>query len=230
MSRFRRVWNQSRQRIVTLMSWQWYGGDLLMVANSVDAARWLIFAANDQGQALTNFQVQKLLYYAHGESLSKYGTPLVAEGFQAWEHGPVCPPVYRAFNAFDANPIVNIKSDRERIASRLDSSALVVLEQVWSDYGDWSASELWDDTHRPESPWERVYEPGVTHTVISDEAIKQYFSDLQSPKLRRSMNRLRKRRDERGDVRGELIGDAGLVPEIDAWSDLRTAGTRGLLG
>ncbi len=45
------------------------------------------------------------------------------------------------------------------------------------------------------------------------------------------MNRLRKRRDERGDLPGEtIIGDAGLAKEIEAWRELRAAGTHGLLG
>lgn len=201
-----------------------------MSANSVNAARWLIAAAAESGRALTNFQVQKLLYYAHGDLLSKYGKPLVKEGFQAWEHGPVCPPVYRAFSDFGAGPILNIQADRDRIASKFDPAVLAALQRAWSDYGDWSITELWDDTHRPGSPWAQVYVPGVDNTAIGDAEIQQYFSDLQSPRLRRSMNRLRKRREDRGELRGEIVGDAGLAPEIEAWSDLRAAGTRGLLG
>lgn len=170
-----------------------------------------------------------MLFYAHGEYLSKYGKPLFTDGFQAWDHGPVCPPVYRAFSDFGAEPIVNIPTDRERLAAKMSAADLAVLEQAWSDYGDWSVSELWDDVHRPESPWERVYVPGVDNTAIDDESIREYFTDLQTPKLRRSMNRLRKRRDERGDVPGGTTGDAGLAEEIEAWSELRAAGTSGLL-
>jgi uncharacterized phage-associated protein len=197
---------------------------------SVDAARWLIAAAADVGQTLTNFQVQKLLYYAHGEYLSKQEKPLIKDGFQAWEHGPVCPPVYRAFSDFGAGPIVNIPVDRHRLSAKMAPDELAALERAWADYGDWSVSELWDDVHRPESPWERVYVPGEDHTAIDDEAMKDYFTDLQSPKLRRSMNRLRKRREERGDSRGEAVGDAGIADEIEAWTDLRAAATYGLLG
>ncbi|WP_159234758.1 Panacea domain-containing protein [Mycolicibacterium vanbaalenii] len=202
-----------------------------MSARPVDAARWLIAVAKDAGRPLTNFQVQKLLYYAHGEYLSKYGEPLFADGFQAWDHGPVCPPVYRAFSDFGSDPIVNVPADRERMASKIDPAELAALERAWADYGDWSISELWDDVHRPESPWEGVYVAGKDNTTISDQSIREYFTDLQSPRLRRSMNRLRKRRDERGDLPGEtIIGDAGLAKEIEAWRELRAAGTHGLLG
>ncbi|WP_167097132.1 Panacea domain-containing protein [Mycobacterium sp. DL592] len=201
-----------------------------MSPRSVDAARWLIAVAADAGRTLTNFQINKLLYYAHGDYLDRHGKPLFREGFEAWEHGPVCPPVYRAFSDFGSEPIANIQVDRVRLARNIAPTALCALEQAWADYGDWSVSELWDDVHRPESPWEAVYVPGEDHTEITDDAIKAYFSDLQTPRLRRSMNRLRKRRDERGDSRGEVVGDAGLSSEIEAWSDLRAAGTSGLLG
>ncbi|WP_158169974.1 Panacea domain-containing protein [Mycolicibacterium smegmatis] len=196
----------------------------------VDAARWLIAVAADSGRTLTNFQVQKLLYYAHGDYLDRYGRPLFSEGFQAWAHGPVCPSVYRAFSNFGAEPIVNIPVNRTRLATKISPEALTALEKAWTDYGDWSISELWDDVHRPESPWEKVYSPGEEGTRISDEAIRAYFSNLQSPKLRRSMNKLRKRREERGESRRELVGDAGISSEIDAWSGLRAASTAELLG
>lgn len=226
-----RAWDSHLDWLVTLVLCRWTDGrDPSMSAGSVNAARWLIGAAADSGRTLTNFQVQKMLYYAHGDLLSREGKPLVKEGFQAWDHGPVCPPVYRAFSDFGNGPIINVKLDRDWIASKLDPDILTALERTWSDYGDWSVTELWDDTHRTGSPWETVYEPGVENITIPDQEIAEYFTDLQSPRLRRSTNRLRKRRDERGESRGELVGDAGMAPEIEAWSDLRAAGTRGLLG
>ncbi|MHA3020435.1 Panacea domain-containing protein [Mycobacterium sp. BMJ-28] len=201
-----------------------------MVAKPIDAARWLIAVAQDSGRPLTNFKVQKLLYYAHGEYLSRYGKPLFRAGFEAWEHGPVCPPVYRAFSDYGSGPIANVRVDLPRLATKIAANELAVLEQAWTDYGDWSVAELWDDVHRPESPWERVYVPGTDHIEISDQEIENYFTDLQSPKIRRSMNRLRKRRDERGEPARQAVGDAGIVQEIGAWDDLRSASSIGLLG
>jgi uncharacterized phage-associated protein len=221
-------------RIVTLMSWRQQdsgrGGDLLVGTKPIDAARWLIAVAQDAGRPLTNFKIQKLLYYAHGDYLSQHSKPLFKVGFEAWEHGPVCPPAYRAFSEYGSEPIANMNVDRQRLATKIADAELAVLEQAWADYGDWSVPELWDDVHRPESPWERVYVPGQDHIEISDEAIANYFTDLQSPKIRRSMNRLRKRRDERGEPGRELVGDAGILPELDAWDDLRSASSIGLLG
>ncbi len=206
------------------------GGEFRVTVKPVDAARWLIAAASDDGQALTNFQIQKLLYYAHGDLLATSGTPLISEHFEAWDHGPVCPTAYRAFSDFGSGVITNVAINRDAIASRIDDDALAALERAWSDYGNWSFSELWDDVHWPGSPWDQVRVPGEDHTAIPDQAIKRYFADLQPPKLRRSMNKLNKRRRDRGEVRRNPVGDAGIVGEIDDWSELRAAGTSGLLG
>lgn len=226
-----RAWNSRLCRLVTLVRLDLRsGGEPVNEARSIDGARWLIAAAAESKKVLTNFQVQKLLYYAHGEYLKRHSEPLFREGFQAWEHGPVCPPAYRAFSSFGAGPVMNVQYDRDRIAARLNDDVVSVLRQIWSDYGDWSVTELWDDTHQKGSPWEQVYEEGITHAQIDDSDIRRYFLDLQSPRLRRSMNRLRKRRDERGEPPSPVIGDGGIASEIEAWSHLRAAGTHGLLG
>lgn len=201
-----------------------------MGTQPIDAARWFIAAAKDSGTSVTNFQIQKLLYYAHGQYLNEHGKPLFNAGFQAWDHGPVCPPAYRAFSTFGSGPILNVKVDRERLAAKIAAADLAALEDVWASYGDWSVSELWEDVHRPGSPWERVYVPGQDNTAISDQSIRGYFAELQAPRLRRSMNRLRKRRTDRGEARRQPVGDAGIVQEIEDWSDLRAASTTGLLG
>lgn len=44
------------------------------------------------------------------------------------------------------------------------------------------------------------------------------------------MNKLGKRRRQRGDERREPVGDARIVREIDDWSDLCATASNGLLG
>lgn len=36
-----------------------------------------------EGKPVTQMKVQKMVYFAHGYHLAKYGTPLITEGFEA---------------------------------------------------------------------------------------------------------------------------------------------------
>jgi len=46
---------------------------------------------------ITPLKLQKLVYFAHGWYLGFTGEPLLNEGIQAWEYGPVIPSLYHDF-------------------------------------------------------------------------------------------------------------------------------------
>ncbi|MDR1325091.1 MAG: DUF4065 domain-containing protein [Treponema sp.] len=39
-------------------------------------------------------KLQRLVYYCQGAHLAFHGKPLFPEPIEAWECGPVCPPLY----------------------------------------------------------------------------------------------------------------------------------------
>jgi len=45
-------------------------------------------------------KAQKLLYYSQGVHLKLFGEPLFDDEIEAWEFGPVVPPVWRAWDSF----------------------------------------------------------------------------------------------------------------------------------
>ena len=62
------------------------------MANVQDVAKFFIGLANDQavsnqGDLMTNLRLQKLLYFAQGWYLARYGKPLFQEEIEAW---PCC--------------------------------------------------------------------------------------------------------------------------------------------
>ncbi len=126
----------------------------------------------EAGDSLSNLKLQKLVYYAQGFYLANYGKPLFPEQLEAWEHGPVVPELYRAFKQHGAEPIPLPDSlDFEKYPAEVRE----LLDEVYSVYGQFSASKLRRMTHA-EAPWKEAYNSGSR--VISQESLSKYFSSL----------------------------------------------------
>ena len=142
-------------------------------------AKWFIAWAEAEEEELSNMKLQKLLYYAQGHHLARYGKPLFAEPMQAWSHGPVVPHVYRAFMAFGPNPIQLPDSDPFTWAE-VDPATTEFLGEVWNTYGGYSAGRLRTMTHN-EAPWRVSWREGDDRgAVIPDDELRHYFGQLEA--------------------------------------------------
>ncbi|MBV9510077.1 MAG: DUF4065 domain-containing protein, partial [Caulobacteraceae bacterium] len=61
--------------------------------------------ARERGQMLTPMQLLKLVYIAHGWMLGLAGRPLIRDEVQAWQYGPVIPPLYNAVRSYRRDPV-----------------------------------------------------------------------------------------------------------------------------
>lgn len=128
----------------------------------------------------------KVLYFAHGWHLARFGVPLVAQPFEAWQHGPVIRVVYDQIS----------RSDRQKVASRLttfDTQAMEnrramadvapesadLVRSVLKAYGTLHPYKLSDLTHEPGSPWVEVWQAASLGALpgakLEDVDIRQYF-------------------------------------------------------
>jgi uncharacterized phage-associated protein len=134
---------------------------------------------------LTQMQLHKLLYYAHGWYLAVVGKPLLNEMVGAWKHGPVVPSLYYDLKRFGARPVDRLAktidlATRARFAPQVDESDHLVrslLERVWIVYGGLSGPQLSNMTHAPDSPWSAVRErnPELLGVDIPNDEIRAYF-------------------------------------------------------
>lgn len=69
------------------------------------AANYIIKLDSKSGLPITNLQLQKVLFFLQGYSLSKQQTELIAGDFTKWKYGPVEKDVYGAFKFNRAFPI-----------------------------------------------------------------------------------------------------------------------------
>lgn len=133
----------------------------------MEIAQWAARRERDEGDApsVTNMKAQKLAYLA--ESLYGYrtGDNLGETPFQAWEHGPVLPPLYWELKANKNAPLSPTAGGEQ-----LSSDVQVVFEIIWDNFGEMTASQLREFTHEF-GPYEKHFELGRRGIVIPSDEI-----------------------------------------------------------
>lgn len=133
----------------------------------------------EEGNFVTQMKLQKMVYFAHGYHLAKYGKPLVNEDFEAWKFGPVVPDIYQSYKLYGSNHIIDpglVPKSAKPLT--LSDSALDAIEYTWKVTKGLSAAQLMNWTHASGSPWARVYDPTNIATVIKNDDIQSYFKKL----------------------------------------------------
>ena len=137
------------------------------MVKAIDIAKYFLFKAYQEDELITNLKLQKLLYYAQGFHLAIFDTPLFKETIQSWTHGPVVPEVYHAYKEYDRNPLPSVESIN---VDGYDPNTLELLDEVYSVYGQFSASALRNMTHQ-EPPWMQT----PSGTDIDLKLMKDFF-------------------------------------------------------
>ncbi len=132
----------------------------------------------EEGKFVTQMKVQKLLFFAQGYHLAKYGEPLIIEEFEAWQYGPVVPNIYEDYKLYGSKLIIDTDFAPRFRTLYLDDKAKDAIDYTWDLLKDISAMALSNWTHQPESPWSRVYAGNSNSTPIDNSSIKKYFEDL----------------------------------------------------
>lgn len=148
-----------------------------MIYPAQTIANYLIWCANsneEDGEIISNLKLQKLLYYAQGLYLARFGTILFIENIEAWQHGPVVRDVYFVYNGKGAGALT-APADFDPAVIEVETRASI--DGVYSIYGQYSAWKLRDMTHQ-EAPWRDT----KRDEVISVTAIHSFFAEQSRPK------------------------------------------------
>jgi uncharacterized phage-associated protein len=147
--------------------------------------------ARADGRALTQMQLQKLVYIAHGWNLAINGQPLTCDSPEAWEYGPVYKELRRALRHYGRDVVTKdikyddyipgvFEDDPEQDAeAALSQDERAVIDRVYRDYGKFHAFQLSALTHKRGTPWTTVYDEGAgKFDEIPPQMIRDHFVEL----------------------------------------------------
>lgn len=137
--------------------------DVMAIANNI------IKKSNDNGIRISNLKLQKMLYFAQGESYRENNEPLFSSELQAWQHGPVSPIVYSEYCFYGASPIPNPDDVQD-----LDECENKIIDSVIEKYGNMDVWDLVDLSHS-QKPWKETYNSSHNGNVIDNDLIKEQF-------------------------------------------------------
>ena len=137
----------------------------------------------------THLKLQKLVYFCYAEYLTTHDK-LFEDTIYAFRYGPVVESVYEKYKFFGSEKIANedneqnicIKSSlelpaRSRITfAKNGLSKWYVVDEVLKKYGDLTAGELVNLTHKKNTPW-YVSPKEENYSEISDENILKYHKN-----------------------------------------------------
>lgn len=126
-------------------------------------------AKNGQGDLMTNLRLQKLLYFAQGWCLARYGKPLFQEEIKAWPYGPVVLEVYEIYKQNGRGGIEEMLPDTKLFTEEEFS----LLLDVTREYDGFATSRLVSMTHNIGSPWSLANRYGN----IPQSLIRSYFEN-----------------------------------------------------
>lgn len=143
---------------------------------------------------LTQMQLLKLVYIAHGWNLAVNGEPLVSEPVRAWDYGPVIRDLYDHVKFYGSKPIDRLIADTDSEVYRffgaiapkesevykadLTVAERDVIQRVWHRYGRYSGPRLSSLTHKPGTPWFQTYFGEGKNAVIPNDRIRDHYISL----------------------------------------------------
>ncbi len=153
-----------------------WGTETDMPYSAAKVANQMLALARAKGAEISPLKLLKLVYIAHGWSFPYLREPLLAEPAQAWQYGPVVPSLYHAVSKFRAGPITELIPDTDPQALSPQASALI--ENVYNTYSPYSAIQLSNMTHMPDTPWSEAWGTRGKNAVIPNDRIAAHYQHL----------------------------------------------------
>lgn len=142
------------------------------------------------GGQFTQLQVIKLAFICYGHVLAQHGRRLFNEDIEAWAYGPVIPSLYDTLKIYGSLAIPELQYCRTKIngsdftkrmdfiSEKIDKDTKEILNVVIDEYGKLTGPALLRLTHLEGTPWSKSYVKGQYHTIIPDEIIREYYSNI----------------------------------------------------
>ncbi|MDD5125379.1 type II toxin-antitoxin system antitoxin SocA domain-containing protein [Methylovulum sp.] len=146
-----------------------------MTVSSHAIANEFIALAKSEGKALTNMQLQKLVFISQGYTLAILEHPLYFHNTHAWQWGPVIPKLYKPLQKYGRN-FVTESLESEDVLDQ-NSEEMEIIKAVWDGYGHLSGGRLSELTHKPNTPWSITWENNQ-FGIIPENLIAEHYKGI----------------------------------------------------
>lgn len=148
-----------------------------MSVSALSVVKEFLKLSKEDGIAVSNMNLQKLVFFAHGVCLAAFDRKLIKEDVKAWQFGPVIPRLYNRLKKYGAGTVVEIKTNsNDDVCDIDDNDFLESIKTVWKTFKNFSASQLSNISHAPGSPWDIVWnQQGKKFEAIPDDITKDYY-------------------------------------------------------
>ena len=144
-----------------------------MAISSIDAGKTLCELS---GWEISNLRLQKVLYFAHMFHLgTENGEPLIDEGFEAWDYGPVAPRLYNRVKRYGSGFIRSSAFYWDR-GAQPGTSEYRLLKQAYEATKNKSPGEMVRISHWQKGAWHHMYEPGTRRIPIPNDHIMDEYN------------------------------------------------------
>lgn len=146
-----------------------------MTVSSHAIANAFISLAAEQGRKLTNMQIQKLVFLAHGYCLALCEKPLYYHNTHAWQWGPVIPKLYKALQKFGSGFVDSPLESEDTVDP--STKEYEIIKAVFKSYGKYTGSQLSSLTHQAGTPWSLTWENNK-FGIIENKLIENHYRKL----------------------------------------------------
>ena len=115
--------------------------------NALDLSKYIVSKCIEDGQPISNRQLQKILYYIQKDFLQRDEIAF-SDDIEAWQFGPVVPNVYYHYCGYGAMPISITKENFTILSSDASYIDKIVEEKRVLDPWDMVA-----ETHKEDGAW-----------------------------------------------------------------------------
>ena len=163
----------------------WYKTTFTMPYHATLIAYVFVKRGIEELNPVTQMKLQKMVFFAHGYHLARYGIPLIEEEFEAWKFGPVIPSIYHSYKLYGSEPITDsilIQNiyELESQSLSLSATAIEAINYTWEATKNVSAITLSAWTHKNGSPWAETFKPNTNSIPIKNDRIGEYFTGILS--------------------------------------------------
>ncbi|CAC9644138.1 Panacea domain-containing protein [bacterium endosymbiont of Bathymodiolus sp. 5 South] len=143
-----------------------------MVYSVITIANKFIDLAKNEN--LTNMQLQKMVYIAHGFNLALRGTKLYYEDTRAWNFGPVVPELYEKLQIYGSNKVTDKISISNVGEEELDDYSSEIINAVYDNYKKYNGIQLSNLTHQANTPWSKSWKNNKYGVIPADDICEFY--------------------------------------------------------